>query len=209
MVAEKEIRAFKFAEGEGLEERADGKLPTIRGHAAVFNSLSEDLGGFHEVIRPGAFRATLDEDADVRALVDHDPARIIGRTAAGTLELKEDKRGLKSTIKPADTSAGRDIVESIRRGDVDSMSFAFTIRPGGDKWREEGDMTIREITAVDLYDVSPVTYPAYQKTDVAVRGLEEYRASTGGGEAAPGPKVVSDEQMAKNREFLKQHETGS
>lgn len=169
MTTERRIAA---AEGAELRvETRDGK-PTIRGYAAVFNSLSSDLGGFVEVIRQGAFRRALSDGQDVRALVDHDPARIIGRNKAGTLRLTEDQRGLLVEIDPPDTTAGRDIVESIRRGDVTGMSFGFVARK--DDWRQEGERTIRELHAVDLFDVSAVTYPAYPATEVAVRSLQAF-----------------------------------
>lgn len=162
------------------------KLPTVVGHAAVFNKLSVDLGGFVERIRPGAFASAIERD-DVRALVDHDPSRIIGRNRAGTLRMAEDDEGLAVEIDPADTTVGRDAVESLRRGDVDGMSFAFRVLPDGETWSIENGTYVRELTNVALYDVSVVTYPAYPDTDVAARSLrldadtrrsfEQFRAS--------------------------------
>ncbi len=154
----------------------EGGRPTIEGYAAKFNELSADLGGFRERIAPGAFARTLDEGADVRALVDHDPSRIIGRTTAGTLELIEDATGLMVQIDPADTSVGRDLVESIRRGDINQMSFGFTIASEGDSWGTdaEGQM-IRTLTDVDLWDVSAVTFPAYPDTEIAVRSMQHWQ----------------------------------
>ena len=156
----------------GTELRvAPGPNPVIEGYAAVFDKLSEPMMGMREIIRPGAFTRTLKEDADVRALVDHDPSKILGRVKSGTLTLTEDKMGLRVKINPPDTQAGRDIVESIRRGDVDQMSFAFVTRE--DKWEsdEEGNAVTRELLDVDLFDVSPVTFPAYPDTTVAVRSM--------------------------------------
>src|SRR5438128_11032112 len=93
----------------GIELRVDaGAPPKLVGYAAVFNSKSLDLGGFIEIVRPGAFKRTLAAGADVRALVNHDPNLIIGRNKAGTLDVAEDDRGLKVTITPLDTQAGRD-----------------------------------------------------------------------------------------------------
>src|SRR5262245_2558056 len=123
-------------------EGADGERPLIVGYAAVFESLSEDLGGFRERIRPDAFTRSLQEGADVRALVDHDPSRVLGRNKAGTLRLRTDTRGLLVEIDPPNTTAGRDIVESIRRGDVDGMSFAFRTPKGGDDWRMEDGVPV-------------------------------------------------------------------
>lgn len=149
----------------------DDKLKTIVGYAAVFNKLSEDLGGFREKIAKGAFTATLENGDDVRALVDHDTGKILGRNKSGTLKLEQNSKGLKATIKPADTQAGRDIMTSLERGDIDGMSFGF--RTITDKWETVNDEEIRTLMEVKLFDVSVVTYPAYPDTSVAVRSLEQ------------------------------------
>jgi uncharacterized protein len=168
-------------------EDAGGK-PRIVGYAAVFNSLSEDLGGFREVVRPGAFAACL-KDADVRALVNHDPARVLGRTRSGTCKLVEDSRGLRYEIDPPDTTYCRDLLESIRRGDISGSSFRFYMHADpnrGQMWRSEPSGVVREITefgAVD--DVSVVTYPAYAATEVSVRSLDAYHAIREGRPADP------------------------
>lgn len=135
--------------------------PVIEGYAALFNSPSEDLGGFVEYIRKGAFEKTLREKPDVRALWNHDSAQVLGRTKSGTLEIHEDDVGLKVRIRPPEAATDR--VESIRRGDVDGMSFGFrTIR---DEWRHENDGTAeRELIEVELFEVSPVSFPAYEGT---------------------------------------------
>lgn len=162
---------------EELRVETEGDKTFITGHAAVFNRMSVDLGGFREIIMPGAFRDSLESGADVRALVDHDPSKIIGRNKAKTLRLKEDDTGLRVRIDVADTTAGRDITESVRRGDVDGMSFGF--RTESDSWRTEGGESIRELRKVDVFDVSVVTYPAYPDTDVGVakRSLDVWAAS--------------------------------
>jgi HK97 family phage prohead protease len=156
------------------ELRVDGETdsPRIIGHAAVFNMLSENLGGFREQIAPGAFAKTL--GGDVRALFNHDPNYPLGRTKANTLRLTEDSKGLAVEIDPPDTAQARSVVEALRRGDVSQMSFGFrTIR---DEWenRPNGDV-IRTLLEVKLFDVSPVTFPAYTQTDAAVRSLEAWR----------------------------------
>ncbi|HUU96344.1 MAG TPA: HK97 family phage prohead protease [Phycisphaerae bacterium] len=157
-----------------LEVRADeGGAPKIVGYAAVFDKLSDDLGGFREKIAPGAFTRSLKEKADVRALVDHDSSRILGRTKSGTLTLSEDKSGLLAEIVPPDTTAGRDAMESIKRGDIDGMSFAFTTRQ--DAWEYDDDGDLRTLEDVDLRDVSVVTYPAYPDTSVAVRSRDIWK----------------------------------
>jgi len=157
------------------ELREDGAFPKIRGYAAVFNQLSEPMWGVRERIMPGAFKRTLAEGADVRALFNHDPSQILGRTKAGTLKLEEDQHGLRYVITPPDTTVGRDLMENIRRGDITQSSFGF--RSVDENYLKENGQFIRELLSVDLFDVSPVTYPAYTGTDVNVRsrfpGMEE------------------------------------
>ena len=153
--------------------RADDKPSKISGYAARFNVLSEDMGGFREKIKPGAFGKSLSGGADVRALVNHDPNLVIGRNTAGTLKVTENKTGLKVSITPPDTQAGRDIVTSIERGDIDGMSFGF--RTVSDSWARVKDEEIRTLEEVELHDVSAVTYPAYTDTSVAVRSLDAHK----------------------------------
>jgi uncharacterized protein len=161
---------------EGLKvERRDGEPAKIVGHAAVFNSLSEDLGGFRETILPGAFSDAITRD-DVRALINHDSNLILGRNRAGTLTLSEDERGLLVEITPPDTSYARDLMVSMERGDINQMSFGFSVAPGGSSWGETTDgVYVRTLSKCNLFDVSPVTYPAYPQTDVALRSLSEFR----------------------------------
>ena len=149
---------------EGIEE------PKIVGYASVFGQKSEDLGGFTEIVRPGAFRKTIKE-SDVRALLNHDPNYVLGRNKSGTLELKEDSTGLKMTITPPDTQWARDLMTSIKRGDIDQASFGF--RTVKDEWRTEDGKQIRELVEAKLFDVSVVTQPAYPQTSVAVRSKVE------------------------------------
>lgn len=147
--------------------------PRIQGYAALFNSRSENLGGFHEIIKPGAFTKTLNDGADVRALWNHDPNFVLGRTKSGTLKLEQDARGLRVDITPPDTQWAKDHVETIRRGDVSQMSFGFRVID--DNWRndEESALQVRELREVSLFDVSPVTYPAYPQTTVDIRSTLE------------------------------------
>lgn len=158
-----------------VERRADGP-PLIRGHAAVFGKLSENLGGFREIIAPGAFDDVLQDD--VRALFNHDESLILGRTSAKTVRIGIDADGLTYDIDPPDTQYARDLLVSMERGDVRESSFGFKVARGGDLWDEDDDgVLIRTITKVSrLYDVSPVTFPAYPDTDVAKRGAEQYRS---------------------------------
>lgn len=176
-MAKENRRETRFVFDAQLRTISGDEAPLISGYAAVFDKMSDELpGGFREIIRPGTFTRTLKAGVDIRALVDHDPSKIIGRNKAGTLELTEDKTGLRVDIKPPDTQVGRDVVESLKRGDVDQMSFAFeTVK---DEWRTEDRLPIRELLDVDLFDVSVVTYPAYPDTSVGVRSLELFRAAS-------------------------------
>jgi HK97 family phage prohead protease len=152
------------------EARVAARGRTLVGYAALFNVESRDLGGFVEVIRPGAFRASLaDPETDVRAFFDHDTGRVLGRQKSGTLRVAEDERGLRFEIDAPDTTDGRDAVELIGRGDLDGTSFAF--RMIEDEWTRTGRIHRRELVAVDVFDVSVVTFPAYPETEVALRSL--------------------------------------
>ncbi len=136
----------------------------IAGYAARFDGQA-DLGGFIERIRPGAFARVLKSKPDVRCLFNHDANNILGRTSAGTLALSEDSQGLKFSCELPDTQFANDLWKSISRGDVCGCSFAFTVR--SDTWPTA---TTREIVDIEkLYDVGPVTYPAYESTSVDAR----------------------------------------
>lgn len=173
-----EIERRDFAVTGLTVELREGKPALIRGHAAVFNSLSEDLGGFREQIVPGAFKDAIAKD-DIRALFNHDANFVLGRKASGTLRLSEDARGLAIEIDAPETPTIRDLVVApIARGDVSQMSFGFSVRPGGQDWAKDDEgRVVRTLKSVRLFDVSPVTFPAYPATDVAVR---EMRAWTDG-----------------------------
>jgi HK97 family phage prohead protease len=171
-----------------VELRADVETnkPKVRGYAAVFGKESENLGNadyqFREIIEPDAFSDVLLDD--VRALLNHDPNFILARSKAGegTLRIGQDERGLWYEFDAPDTTAGRDLMESIKRGDIDQSSFSFTVGKDGQRWeeRQDGDgptFIKRTITKVArLFDVSPVTYPAYPDATVAVRNLQEFQA---------------------------------
>lgn len=181
---EREIRVI---DGQ-VELRMDGDdenaKPKVRGYAAVFGKESENLGNdqyqFREIIEPGAFSDVLGDD--VRALLNHDPNFILARSkgGAGTLRIGQDDTGLWYEFDAPDTQAGRDLMESLKRGDIDQSSFSFTVKDNGQKWEEtrEGDgptiikRTIQKIAR--LFDVSPVTYPAYPDATVALRSLSEF-----------------------------------
>jgi HK97 family phage prohead protease len=153
------------------ELRAGDKGKTIAGYAAVFNEETDIGGSFREVIAPGAFKGSLEKD--VRALVDHDSGRVIGRSKAGTLRMSEDAHGLAVEIDLPDTSDGRDLAVSLERGDISGMSFGFRVTH--DEWDETKEIPTRTIRAVELFEVSAVAFPAYDGTEIALRSLDDER----------------------------------
>ena len=176
-----------------LESRADGdegELPLIVGYAAVFyredNPGTEfDLfgdGEYFEHIMPGAFDSALERGDDVRGLFNHDPNLLLGRNKSGTLRLSVDDVGLKYEIDPPDTQVARDLITSIKRGDVTGSSFGFVVK--SQAFREKDNLVIREIEDLELlFDVSPVTYPAYTATQAqlserSLRSVQDFRKST-------------------------------
>lgn len=160
-----EVRAEPAADGQSIAK--------IVGYGAVFNKRSDLIGGwFYEIIAPGAFDDVLNND--VRALFNHDPNFVLGRTASNTLSLSVDNEGLRYEITPPDTQTVRDLVlEPLKRGDITGSSFAF--RVADDTWGEDPDgaivRTIRKFSR--LLDISPVTYPAYPDAGASARSLEE------------------------------------
>ena len=191
-----------------LEEREDGQSSLITGYTAVFGvdtTIETFFGSFKERIQKGAFRRAIREGQDVRALRNHEPDNLLGRTAAKTLRLKEDDRGLFIEVDPPNTTVGRDTVESIRRGDLSGMSFAFVVRK--EKWinGEDGAPDVRIVQDVDLYDVGPVTYPAYAQTSADVRSASmAYRV--GLAEMGKPVPVISGDTEASTEEDSSENE---
>ena len=155
---------------EQAEVRAvDGDGMTFVGYAARFDSPSEWMG-FTERIAPGAFTRTLKARNEVKAFLNHNTDVVLGSTRAGTLKLVQDERGLLAEINLPDTTAGRDLAVSVKRGDVSGMSFGFNIPKGGDEWSDDG--TQRTLKEIALAEVSPVTgFPAYRATSASVRSI--------------------------------------
>lgn len=155
----------------------DGKLPRIAGYAAKFDVRSENMGygdvQFFEVIERGAFADVLADD--VRGLFNHDANLILGRTTSKTLRITQDGTGLAYECDADEgQSYTRDLLISLRRGDVTQSSFAFSITRDGQRWVEEGNTITRFIKKVSrLYDVSPVTYPAYPDATSEARGIHD------------------------------------
>jgi hypothetical protein len=179
-----EVRAFSTEVRASPAEDGSGAL-RFEGYAALFNSWSQDLGGFREQIAPGAFAKSLLAD-DVRALMNHDKNYVLGRNRSGTLVLAEDDRGLRFEVTAPNTQWARDLAESVKRGDINQCSFGFqAVR---DDWRRADGIDERTLLEVRLFDVSIVTYPAYLDTNANVRScadvLEEHRAAAPAGAPA-------------------------
>lgn len=166
---EKQIRSIPTQ----FQTREESNEYIIEGYFAVFNSDYEIWPGMTESVAPGAFSNTLAED--VRALIDHETRLVLGRNKVGTLELKEDARGLWGRIRlnPNDSDA-MNLYERVKRGDVDQCSFGFQILDEETEYREDGSIhwTIREVR---LYEVSICTFPAYEETSVSARAAEAER----------------------------------
>lgn len=184
---EKEIRNYS------IEFRApEEESRAVEGYGAVFNSFSEDLGGFREVIAPGAFDGVI-ERSDCSALLNHDNSRGIlarCRKGSGSLKLSVDEHGLRFDFDAPKTALGDECLEYLRRGDADQCSFAFTVKE--DSWRKLDDgMYERTINAFDrLFDVSILTcQPAYAATTVSCRSFEEAKA-----------KIEAEEEEARKAE---------
>ena len=174
-------RRFLSITEESRAAKYNSETKKVCGYAALFNSLSQDLGGFRELILPGAFTKTI-KDGDIRCLVDHDSSKILGRKKSGTLKLTQDERGLWYECDLPDTSYARDLVVSLDREDVDGSSFGF--RAVTEKWEMRDSTPVRILSDVHCFDVSPVTYPAYLDTTSALRSLEEFRSSLPAGNAS-------------------------
>jgi HK97 family phage prohead protease len=156
-----------------IERRSENEnegVSVIEGTAALFNNRTKIGELFYEEVLPGAFDDVLEDD--VRCLINHDPRLILGRTASGTLELWQDNTGLKYRYTTPDRTYAKDLEDAIRSGDVSQSSFQFKTKES--IWIEQDDdLDLRQIKKVErLYDVSPVTYPAYEDTTVAKRSFD-------------------------------------
>lgn len=167
----KEIRVATDLRAEG------GEKVTIYGYAAVFGETT-DIGWFQERIEPGAFSEAL-KTSDIHALYNHSYDSLpLGRLSAGTLRAEEDERGLKVEIDMPDTQFARDLRASMQRGDVDQMSFAFSMAGGVDEWDDTGERPVRTIKRVgELYDVTVCPRGAYPQTECALRSFEKWKSA--------------------------------
>lgn len=176
-----------------LQKRGDDKPPLIVGYAAVFFRANDPgtqyqiWDDFVERVMAGCFDRALKED-DCRALMNHDANLVLGRTSASTCRLSIDGTGLRYEIDPPDTQAGRDLLTSLERGDISGSSFTF--EPDVTNWRQEGDMVIRQLESVRLFDVGPVTFPAYESTSAGLRAI---------GDGQEARKALDDHRAEQRR----------
>ena len=186
-----------------IRSNADGTWQ-LEGLAAVFDLPSQDLGGFVEVLKRGSFKTVLrSSELDCRALINHDPNLILGRTTNGTLSLEETPRGLKYTVQVPDTSYGRDLRVLLERGDLSQSSFAFRVGQDGQEWAEDPNTggLVRTITSVTaLMDCSVVTYPAYAAATAGVANQTSSRSSEQGDPADAAEQVEQADDKSRRRE---------
>jgi len=160
-----EIRTLRPSELRA--EKQDGVM-RLRGLAIPYNVRSTDLGGFVEVAKAGLVTRSLKEQPDVLALRDHDSAKLLGRTLAGTLQLRDTPAGLAFTLDLPDTEVGRDTYENVRLGNLSGVSWGFKTRK--DSWANVDGQAVRSLEDIDLFEISPTSFPAYGKaTSVSVR----------------------------------------
>ncbi len=165
--AVKEVRSF----GGEIRVVATEKGKTLTGYAAVFNQASVDLGGWTEVIAPGAFTRTLKENPDVLALYSHDVSLVLGRTISSTLQLEEDDKGLRFTCLLPNTSTASDMIELIERGDIRGCSFGFITVKDSWTYDEKNNSAKRDVLDCDLIEVTVTAMPAYPQTSVGLRSV--------------------------------------
>ncbi|UPW82733.1 HK97 family phage prohead protease [Lysinibacillus sp. Ag94] len=165
MAKKKETRTFDITR-LNTRDATEEQSSLITGYAAVFNSKTSIGGWFDEIIEPGAFARSLSENGDVRALFNHNWDNVLGRTKSGTLQLEEDNRGLKFEIELPNTSVGRDLAESMSRGDINQCSFGFWITE--ETWDYSIEPALRTIHEVELYEISVVSIPAYDDTEASL-----------------------------------------
>ena len=168
-------RETRVMAGRAIEARAEADMPVLVGYAAVFDQATDIGGMFREQIKRGAFAEAIKRD-DIHALFNHDYGRVIGRQRAGTVRITEDDHGLRVEITPPPTQDARDLIENIRAGNIDEMSFQFDMDGGRQIWDETGPLPLRTIERVGtFFEVSVVPRGAYPTTEIGLRSLEEAR----------------------------------
>lgn len=206
-----EVR-YNKAHGTTVETRTDGedKVEVITGYAARFydgtpETEYELMDGVYERIERSAFNSAIGRD-DVRGLFNHDPNMLLGRTGSGTVKLSVDKKGLRYEITAGNTSVHQNVQEHIERGDLYGSSFAF--RATGVRWEDDGEREIRNITDVSLFDVGPVTYPAYEGTSTDMRSDEPWSQEVDAWRESKNVET-REENGEENKESKQEEETNS
>lgn len=194
-----EKRQLGLAEKVELREDENKQPAGITGYAAVFydgtpETEYEIVDGLRERIMPGAFDRAMNEGHDVRGLFNHNADLLLGRTKSGTCRLSVDSRGLKYDIPldPSDPDHLR-VAAKLKRGDVNGSSFCFVAQK--QDWKDEGDMTYREVRDVDLYDVGPVVFPAYTASSSALRSIDGAEQAKAEADAWKASKEQSENEL--------------
>lgn len=180
----------------------DPKKPKLKGYAAVFDELSEEFFGMREKIAKGAFLKSIKED-DVRMLWNHDPNYILARNKSGTLKIWEDSKGLAFEAVLPETQFAKDLLESVKRGDVSQGSFGFVLKK--ERWERTGEVPCRTILEAKLYDISPVVFPAYPATEVSLACRAKILELQGKSKSTPSWKELSA-RIKKTEAKMFQHE---
>jgi HK97 family phage prohead protease len=187
------VRAVFGIDDVEIRKDDEGKIKGLTGYAARFEKLSVPFWSFREKIRAGAFKDSLKEN-NVRALWNHNTDIVLGATGAGTLELKEDKKGLRFDLDLPDTQAGHDAAVSVERGDVDGMSFGFRVLR--EEWNEKDPKNVvRTLVEVDVREISFTAFPAYPDTSVKARSIQD--------DYAEYKKEITDTEKEKRVNELK------
>lgn len=192
---EKEIRKFNSQFETRVDNVSNTDSKIVEGIAAVVN-IETDMGWYKEMIMPGAFDDVLNDD--VRALVNHDVEKVLARTKSKTLEIWLDEKGnLKYRYATPDRTYALDLFDAISKGDVDQSSFAFQVKEQSWVYGNNGEPDLRKIIKFEkLYDVSPVTFPAYEDTTVAKRSrTESEKPDETEKQDEKQPEYISDESQ--------------
>lgn len=167
-----DTNSFEIRSGGTLRAVSPGRLA---GYAIIHNALSQDLGGFVERVLPGACKRSLASPNNIRALVEHDAHKVLARVGAGTLKLEEQEKGIYFEIDLPDVSYARDLAVLVERGDYAGVSFGFRVNPNGDLWEMRSGQLTRDLSDITLSEISIVSDPAYQQTEVAKRSMAAWQ----------------------------------
>lgn len=174
----KNLEVRSYTEKLEIREAKEGTIGTLVGYAVVYGVESRDFGHWREVIQRGAFKDSLASGKDIFAFDQHNSGEVIGRSSAGTLRITDEERGLKVEIDLVDTQRNRDLLTDVRAGHITGMSFGMPYASIHDTWEKRGEYDLRTITKADLVEVSAVTFPAYEATELSARSYDNFRKET-------------------------------